>query len=439
RSPYFRVALSANWVRKEANKIMYKKPNILPEILEIIMTYIYTGVVAIEDQGAAAVFDVLLAADELILPEVQDHAEEHLIANESLWLRTNFSYVHKAAFRHQGFRKLQEYYLNMICKKPSMLFESEDFCSTDSDILVMLSMRDDLDMEEIELWDYLVKWGMAQCSSLAPDPADWSEEDFTTFESTMHGCIEHVRFFNIRSQDFYLKVMPLKKIVPIDLYKDLERYHYKVTTRPRSLTKSPRQKTIRSNIVEQKYIKEITSWINGRDPGQTSEEPPTVQYDFRLLVRGSRDGFSSTTFHDRCDDQGATLLIVKVQGSGQVIGGYNPVSWGSDNTWSYTKDSFIFSFIFGETGSSVLSRVRVKQAEHAVYNSDIFGPCFGRGDLCMGKNFSEISGSYAKTNDYERKILWSIPGIVNNNTDSNTRFSVEDYEVFQVVKKKSSK
>ena len=26
RSPYFRVALSANWARKEANKIMYKKP-----------------------------------------------------------------------------------------------------------------------------------------------------------------------------------------------------------------------------------------------------------------------------------------------------------------------------------------------------------------------------------------------------------------------------
>ena len=33
---------------------------------------------------------------------------------------------------------------------------------------------------------------------------------------------------------------------------------------------------------------------------------------FRLLYSGSRDGFSANDFHARCDGQGPTLIIVKV-------------------------------------------------------------------------------------------------------------------------------
>jgi hypothetical protein len=129
---------------------------------------------------------------------------------------------------------------------------------------------------------------------------------------------------------------------------------------------------------------------------------------------------------------GATVVVIRVAGSGQIIGGCNPVSWASDNTWTYTKDSFIFSLTPGELGLPTLSRVRPKQAAHAVYNSDVFGPCFGRGDLCMSKTFSE-HGSFAKMNDYERKIL-SQGGSPNNNTEPNSKFSVSEYEVLAVTR-----
>ena len=37
RSPYFKSALSANWVRTENNMIIFNKPNITPIVFEMIL------------------------------------------------------------------------------------------------------------------------------------------------------------------------------------------------------------------------------------------------------------------------------------------------------------------------------------------------------------------------------------------------------------------
>ena len=37
RSPYFKSALSANWVKKKDDMIMFSKPNITPTIFDMIL------------------------------------------------------------------------------------------------------------------------------------------------------------------------------------------------------------------------------------------------------------------------------------------------------------------------------------------------------------------------------------------------------------------
>ena len=34
-------------------------------------------------------------------------------------------------------------------------------------------------------------------------------------------------------------------------------------------------------------------------------------YKIELIYRGSDDGFKSADFHKKCDDRGATLIIIK--------------------------------------------------------------------------------------------------------------------------------
>ena len=39
RSPYFRTALSSEWAKKESDKIVFEKPNISPQIFQMILRY----------------------------------------------------------------------------------------------------------------------------------------------------------------------------------------------------------------------------------------------------------------------------------------------------------------------------------------------------------------------------------------------------------------
>jgi len=40
------------------------------------------------------------------------------------------------------------------------------------------------------------------------------------------------------------------------------------------------------------------------------------------------------------------VTFIKMKGTGEILGGYNPIIWASSGGWSWsnTKDSFIFSF-----------------------------------------------------------------------------------------------
>ena len=54
------------------------------------------------------------------------------------------------------------------------------------------------------------------------------------------------------------------------------------------------------------------------------EQAYYLPYKFQLLLRGSRDGFTPKTFHDLCDNKPVTNTFIKVKGTEEILGGYNP-------------------------------------------------------------------------------------------------------------------
>ncbi|RIB27672.1 hypothetical protein C2G38_2239977 [Gigaspora rosea] len=47
-----------------------------------------------------------------------------------------------------------------------------------------------------------------------------------------------------------------------------------------------------------------------------------IPYEFKLLFRGSRDGFSGKDFHKLCDNIPGTVVIVKINSTAEILGGY---------------------------------------------------------------------------------------------------------------------
>ncbi|GBC19293.2 BTB/POZ protein [Rhizophagus irregularis DAOM 181602=DAOM 197198] len=138
-------------------------------------------------------------------------------------------------------------------------------------------LKDDLNIDEIEIWEYLSKWCFTQ-QNIKDDPTNWNKDD-----------IIRVEIPNVKPKT--------------------------------SLPTSRKQKLnfqIDSTLIESNHIPLFASWIDKKD---SSHYRKNVPYDFKLLYRSSQDGVDTKSFHKNCDNKGATIWIAKIKDSTQLIGG----------------------------------------------------------------------------------------------------------------------
>ncbi|POG81012.1 BTB/POZ protein [Rhizophagus irregularis DAOM 181602=DAOM 197198] len=99
RSPYLRRILLANKRKSEDENLTHiKLPNILPEIFEIILRYIYGGKLALENNDTSNVIKVLIAVNELGLQELVPLLQSFLINSNVNWMEQNFNLIKRSNY-----------------------------------------------------------------------------------------------------------------------------------------------------------------------------------------------------------------------------------------------------------------------------------------------------------------------------------------------------
>ncbi|RHZ67593.1 hypothetical protein Glove_300g10 [Diversispora epigaea] len=136
------------------------KPNISAQIFKIILKYIYGGIVNIENSDSKIIYELMVNANELELEELSVKLESYLIESKASWLRTHFSFIY--------------------CS----IFDSNEFKA-----LISILQRDDLQVEEIKIWDYVIKWGIVQNPTLPTNLEEWSKESFEALKITLQHCL----------------------------------------------------------------------------------------------------------------------------------------------------------------------------------------------------------------------------------------------------------
>ncbi|RIB27089.1 hypothetical protein C2G38_2240380 [Gigaspora rosea] len=92
-------------------------------------------------------------------------------------------------------------------------------------------------------------------------------------------------------------------------------------------------------------------------------------------MQGSRDGFDAKPFHKLCVNIPGLIVVIKVENSNEILGGYNPLGWKSTNDGpKKAPGSFIFSLKNENMKESILSRVNDQL--DAIYYSQNNGPSF---------------------------------------------------------------
>ncbi|CAB5329971.1 unnamed protein product [Rhizophagus irregularis] len=142
---------------------MFTKPNITPRIFETILKYIYTGELDLTKQLCEDILELLIASDELLLEELVEYLQEYLIQQQKNWVQQNSVFILN---KFASYKKLQDYCLESACEDSQPFITSKNSLLLDKDILYSILERNDLQIKEIDAWNYLIKWGIEQTPGL---------------------------------------------------------------------------------------------------------------------------------------------------------------------------------------------------------------------------------------------------------------------------------
>ncbi|RHZ89636.1 hypothetical protein Glove_13g268 [Diversispora epigaea] len=389
RCPYLYDEFKKSNISNDENIRIIQKPQISAKFFDIIIKYIYGATVNLEKVETSVIFNLLMTANEFQLEELLTRLQTFLIENQSSWLKLNFSKIYNSSFQTNNLKALQNYCNDIIAKYPNLILESTDFNTLPEAALVSIIQRDDLQLEEPKIWDYVIQWGISQNKTLPSNIDDWIDKDFQILKNTLQQCLPHIRYFQISSEN----ILPNRG------------YTFQIT----------------SSIINIEQATEIASWVDKKEVAHDINNNP---YEFNLILRGSRDGFGPKVFWNLCDRKTNLIVVAKVKDTDEIIGGYNPIGWNSNlhSRLCETNESFIFSLKNGNIKNSVLSRV--KNTSGAIYNHTSYCPNFNN-DLWM--NETQTFQIHDRDYSYENLIR-----------KTTGQFYIVDYEAFQIKKRKNN-
>ena len=76
--------------------------------------------------------------------------------------------------------------------------------------------------------------------------------------------------------------------------------------------KSIDSKILSNSEKKNEYLKKIYEWSQYKS--------------MELLFRGTRDGMNSRNFHEKCDNKGPNITLLR-NDKGNIMGGFSPISW----------------------------------------------------------------------------------------------------------------
>jgi len=114
-----------------------------------------------------------------------------------------------------------------------------------------------------------------------------------------------------------------------------------------------------------------------------------------LFFQASVDGDRASTFHSKCNSEGATLTIVETT-AGYMFGGYTRQSWGDSGGCITDPYAFVFQL------RPAMSRCNVRPGGScAIYRHSSYGPYFGSTNFRIADHATSTAQNYLYSSHYD--------------------------------------
>ena len=184
------------------------------------------------------------------------------------------------------------------------------------------------------------------------------------------------------------------------------------------LKKSDSNKKIIDSILTKELENKITYFI------KESKSYQNNIISFKRLYKASIDNDFASSFHNKVDNQGPIIVIIKIIDD-KIIGGFTSKSWSSNN--ENVEDNEAFLFLISKFYSKKFIP-KAKDKNNACYHNKDEGPHFGKNALIISNNCLTNNNNNICAND---TYNFKDTNLLGKKISSN--FKIKDYEVYQVI------
>ncbi len=272
------------------------------------------------------------------------------------WCDEDIVSILRTSYRIPSAQDLYLFCQDIVVEKPLILFESPAFPSIDEELLLRILKLDMICMPEIKIFNKLIKWGIANTPDFGTSTDKTS--NINALGVTLENGLQLIRYRNM-SREEKRSILSYEKILPTGMVQ------YQIPPRINS--------PVEPKIISSRFAGLISTWIDRKDPLETPYTGFNTPYRFRLVFRMEDQTpfyLEHHKYYNKASNRflptikchhGPSLMIMKLKGSGKIIGAYNPIDWKqglSKKVYVCTTESFIFSCDDRYGTNHRLSRVR---------------------------------------------------------------------------------
>src|SRR5207237_1914292 len=118
--------------------------------------------------------------------------------NEKEWIQHNLVRLNQISSKHHSFGLLQGYCKKIFENDPISFLKSQDISFLEKSTLISILSYDDLKVDEIDEWDYAIRWGIGQFENLeGKNISEWNNNDIVAVKNVFNDIVPIIRLYGI--------------------------------------------------------------------------------------------------------------------------------------------------------------------------------------------------------------------------------------------------
>ncbi|KAJ5070075.1 pep-cterm sorting domain-containing protein [Anaeramoeba ignava] len=434
RSQYFKSLFKSKMKEYQENKLILK--DVSSSILSSILNYVYSGKIEINSENA---IQILIFSSKYLIDELINVSSKFIKKNLQIETIVDILKLSDS----MNLTKLLDSAYQFIFDNFNEFIKTPFFLELEENHLNSILSNGEIQINEFELFQSIIKWGKHKSNiNQEKENEKLEKKEKEKIQDQISNIIDKIRFIDFSNKE--LADTLKEELIPNEISQQLIKFQKLQTQenenelnqfieKQNSLIFKSRMKFTSAIIQDKKQLKKLKEWIN--DDGFFSK--------MKLGFSAARDGFDCEKWHDKVDNKGKTLIIIKTTDN-YIFGGFTLIGFTNDKSkWKeedrneddgyiIDKNAFIFS-LRNDKNDRKPEKFSIQKGkeENAIgYYYSACGPVFGVEDFALESDLQTGNSDFGNTYNLPKGIKFNSNESKSYLAGSFGEWQVEEFETF---------